>query len=242
MVTRRLISRSIDIAKWPGVGAIGTKRGEATLRAPLPTAYPAARTSIADPDQDLLVDEPNVSIGLGHEIPALQRNLVIEFSVVRPLRQLDLRRRHFLVWDRAQDMRDAVEARPPLVVGAHDMPRRVLAVGRLQHHIAGLRIGVPAPERFDVHRAQFPLPQRIVDARLEPALLLLLADLQPHLDQDDATVDDIFFHLRAQVEKTAMLGLAAKAHDVFDAGAVVPAAVEDDDLAGGRETLHVALH
>ena len=33
----------------------------------------------------------------------------------------------------------------------------------------------------------------------------------------------------------------AEAHDMFDAGAVVPAAVEDNDLARSREVLHVAL-
>src|SRR5581483_1011077 len=33
----------------------------------------------------------------------------------------------------------------------------------------------------------------------------------------------------------------AEAHDVFDAGAVVPAAVEDHDLAGGWKMRHVSL-
>ena len=33
-----------------------------------------------------------------------------------------------------------------------------------------------------------------------------------------------------------------KPHDMFDAGAVVPAAVEDDDFAGRRKVFHVALH
>ena len=34
----------------------------------------------------------------------------------------------------------------------------------------------------------------------------------------------------------------AEPHHVFDAGAVVPAAIEDDDFAGGRKVLQVALH
>ena len=38
-----------------------------------------------------------------------------------------------------------------------------------------------------------------------------------------------------------MLFLGAEAHDVFDAGAVVPAAVEDDDFSRGGKMLHVAL-
>ena len=39
-----------------------------------------------------------------------------------------------------------------------------------------------------------------------------------------------------------MLLLRAKAHHVLDAGAVVPTAVEDHDLAGRRKVLHVTLH
>ena len=38
-----------------------------------------------------------------------------------------------------------------------------------------------------------------------------------------------------------MLLRRAEAHDVLDAGPVVPAAVEDHDLAAGREALDVAL-
>ena len=56
------------------------------------------------------------------------------------------------------------------------MPVRVRAVGRLQHLVACFRIFVPAPVGLDVNRAQLPLPQRILDAREEPPLLLLLAD------------------------------------------------------------------
>ena len=39
-----------------------------------------------------------------------------------------------------------------------------------------------------------------------------------------------------------MLLLGAEAHHVFDAGPVVPAAVEDHDLAGRGKVLDVALH
>src|SRR5262249_18484719 len=48
--------------------------------------------------------------------------------------------------------------------------------------------------------------------------------------------------LRAELEEALMLVLAAEAHDVFDPGAVVPTAIEDDDLAAGGELLDVALH
>src|SRR6516225_12338195 len=105
----------------------------------------------------------------------------------------------------------------------NDVPRRVPAVSGLEHHVTRSGIGIPAPERFDVHRAQFPLPEWIVDARLETPLLLVLADLQPDLDQPNPTVHDVFLDLRAQIEETLMLRLGAKSHDKFDAGPVIPA-------------------
>src|SRR6185312_2168444 len=86
-----------------------------------------------------------------------------------------------------------------------------------------------------------PLPHGSLDPRLEAALLLLLADFEPELDQDDAALDGEFLDLRAQFEKALVVFGRAKAHDIFDAGAIVPAAVEDHDLAAGRKLLDVAL-
>src|SRR6516164_8498504 len=40
----------------------------------------------------------------------------------------------------------------------NDVPRRLPAVSRLEHHVTRPRIGIPALKRLDVHRAQFPLP------------------------------------------------------------------------------------
>src|SRR4029453_6696741 len=76
----------------------------------------------------------------------------------------------------------------------------------------------------------------------EAALLLLLADFQPDLEQPDAAIDHVLLDDRAELEEALMLLGCAEAHDVLDAGAVVPAAIEDHDLAGRREVLHVALH
>src|SRR5262245_8269320 len=39
-----------------------------------------------------------------------------------------------------------------------------------------------------------------------------------------------------------MLRLRTKPHDIFDAGAVIPTAIEDHDLACGRKMRHVTLH
>src|SRR6476660_9271318 len=53
---------------------------------------------------------------------------------------------------------------------------------------------------------------------------------------------DVLFDLRAQFEKALVLRVAGKSHQVFDADPVVPAAVEDDDLASGGKSFDVTLH
>src|ERR1700730_5249925 len=182
------------------------------------------------------------SVRFTDEISALQRRLIVIPAFAGSLRQLDLRVRDFLVGNRPQDVRYAIEPPAPLVVGPHDVPRRVLAVCLFQHYIARPRVVVPAPVRFEVHWAQLPLPERVVDASGKSPFLLVLFDLQPDFDQDNAAIDDVFFHRRAKLEKIADLLRAAKSHDRFDAGALLPAAVEHHDLARRREPLDIALH
>jgi hypothetical protein len=69
-----------------------------------------------------------------------------------------------------------------------------------------------------------------------------LAYLEPHLDWNDAAVDNVFFDFRAAGEETAVRFLGGEAHHVFDAGAIVPAAIEYDDLARGGKAFDVALN
>ena len=85
------------------------------------------------------------SVRFTDEIPALQRRLVVIPAFAGSLRQLNLRVRNFLVWNRPQDVRNAIEPCAPLVIGPYDVPWRVLAVRRLQHHIARARVVIPAP-------------------------------------------------------------------------------------------------
>ncbi len=51
-----------------------------------------------------------------------------------------------------------------------------------------------------------------------------------------------FFDLRTEIQKSIVLLVGAKSHHVFDAGAIVPAAIEDDDFAGRWISFDVALH
>ena len=50
-----------------------------------------------------------------------------------------------------------------------------------------------------------------------------------------------FSNCGADLQEAVVLLGGAETHHVLDAGAVVPAAIEDHDLAGGREMLHVPL-
>ena len=80
-------------------------------------------------------------------------------------------------------MADAVEPRTSLVIRVNDVPGCVLRVRGLEHHIPRPRVFEPFAPRAQVHGAELPLAQRILDAGLEAALLLLVANLQPEFDE-----------------------------------------------------------
>src|SRR6185437_1698485 len=76
---------------------------------------------------------------------------------------------------------------------------------------------------------------------LEPLLLNSLVAAQPIFEQQHAVVDQVPLELRRGVEEILRLIGRAETHHLFDAGAVVPAAVEQHDLASRRQMLDVAL-
>src|SRR3974377_393846 len=69
---------------------------------------------------------------LGNESPSLQGCLVVVGALLRPDRQFHFCLRHSLVGNQAQQMRNAVQPRPLLVVRTYDVPWRVLRVGGFQ--------------------------------------------------------------------------------------------------------------
>ena len=75
----------------------------------------------------------------------------------------------------------------------------------------------------------------------EPAFLLLVADREPVLDQDDARADQHPLELRAGAQELLVLLVGAEAHHALHAGAVVPTAVEQHHLARRGQLRHVAL-
>ena len=55
------------------------------------------------------------------------------------------------------------------------------------------------------------------------AFLLVLADLEPNLDQLNAAIDNVLLNLGTKLQKPPVLLRRAETHDVLNTGAVVPA-------------------
>src|SRR5262249_40275503 len=201
---------------------------------------PRTAADVSGKNASSLADSPD-SCSICNKLHAVQRGQIVVGVVHHTVGQLRLLLRHLFVGNEAQKMANAVEARPPLVVGADNVPGCEICVGRCEHRVARSRIFEPSAARAQIRRAQLPLPQRILNASQEAALLLRVADLQPVFDQLNTAVDNEQLELRANLEEVAMLLVSAEAHDVLNARPVIPAAVEDHDLARRRKVRDVAL-
>ena len=111
----------------------------------------------------------------------------------------------------------------------------------LQHDFLGPGVVFPAAPGFQIHRAQLPLLERIVDAPQEAHMLLLIRDREPVLDEVNTGAHQHAFEIRHGPEKLFVFLGRTEAHHLLDPGAVVPAAVEADDFAGCRQVGRIAL-
>ena len=181
------------------------------------------------------------SVLLRDKVPSLERTLIVVAALILTCRQFHLFARSFAIRNQAQEMLNAIESRLPFIVRPDDVPRGMLCICRFQHAITSARVFIPASKGLQIHRTEFPLPYWVIDSSLETPLLLFLSDFQPILDQDNPSIHDIVFGNRTQLQKSLVLLVRTETHDVFNAGTVVPTAVENDDLPGSRKVLHVAL-
>ena len=104
----------------------------------------------------------------------------------RAARQRDLFMRHRDVGNTVEQMVDAIEPRSLLVVGLDDESRRFGNVGASEHVLLGLGVFLPADARLQVHRAELPPLERIVNAHKKSHLLLFVSDGEPVLSENDA--------------------------------------------------------
>ena len=114
-----------------------------------------------------------------------------------------------LVRNQTQDMRDAVEASLLLVVRAQNVPRQSIVSVALRTCHARQSNSTTAA-RWQVHGTQFPLPQRILDTRFKAALLFVIADFQPVLDNLDPDVLDDIFSTSGQSSRNGGVALSCK--------------------------------
>ena len=128
-----------------------------------------------------------------------------------------------------------------LVVEVDQCPRRPVGMGRGKHLLPRFSVSVIASARFDIDRRQLPPPPRVVEAVGEAFFLMVLVDAQPIFEQQQPVLDQVSFEFGGRTEEGVGLILAAITHHFFDPGTVVPAAVEQGDLALRREMLGVTL-
>ncbi len=147
-----------------------------------------------------------------------------------------------LVVDGREQVGDHVEPRPALVVALDDPPRRLGDVGVHHHLVLGPRVVLPAGDRLQVHRRELPAAHRV----LEPgrgtgascsASLTENQYLRSRMPSSTSSRSKIGHWCRNRWYSS----LRAEAHHPLDAGPVVPGAVEQHDLAGGRQLVDVAL-
>ncbi|MNV97770.1 hypothetical protein D3C71_1929320 [compost metagenome] len=77
---------------------------------------------------------------------------------------------------------DAVKSCFFLIIGLHHPPRRFGDVGAFQHYFLGLGIGFPAPTGLQIHWAEFPLLERVVNATEKAQVLFLVGNGEPIFD------------------------------------------------------------
>ena len=82
----------------------------------------------------------------------------------------------------------------------------------------------------------------IVNTRLPPTRLLFHTDFEPVLEQNDAGIDHRPLDQWRVFQEYPRLFFRAEPHDAFYPGAVVPAAIEQDDFASCGKVRQVSLH
>jgi hypothetical protein len=88
---------------------------------------------------------------------------------------------------------------------------------------------------------RLPLLQGVLDPHGETELLLVIGDREPVFQQDDPGADQHLLELRHRAEKLLAVVFGAETHDPLNAGAVVPAAVEQHDFSAGRQVRNITL-
>ena len=140
-----------------------------------------------------------------------------------------------------QEIADTVQTRPFFIVRFHNRPRRITGVGMEEHRIFRIGVIIPAVERLNIHRRQFPMLQRIITARNKAAQLLFTAHREPKFKQMNAAGHQHTLEFRCLAHKQQIFIRFAEAHYPLHACTVVPRTVEEHNFARCRQVLDIAL-
>jgi Tannase and feruloyl esterase len=137
-----------------------------------------------------------------------------------------------------------VRTRATTITPAEGSPRAITARGIRSsgHRRSNKRLPfLPALPRRQVHGAELPLLEGVVNPRLEAEFLLFVGDGKPVLDQPGAGANQHLLEFGNGAEELLVFLLGAEPHHVLNARAVVPAAVEQHHFAGRGQMRDIAL-
>src|SRR5262249_8329256 len=98
-------------------------------------------------------------------------------------------------------MRYAIETCPLFFIGPGDIPRGILGICGIEHLVARPGIVIPALAGRQVHGAELPLAQRVLDTRRKPAFLFLVAHLEPEFEQGNSAFYNVLLKEWTKLEK-----------------------------------------
>ena len=121
-----------------------------------------------------------------------------------------------------------------LVIAFNERPRRDLRARALNHVVDGDGVVLPTLAIAPVFVGD--LPPFVLDAPAvpEPAELLVLGDVDPELDEQDAVRDQLLFEVPDLTVAATVLVTGRESFDALHEDPAVPAAIEDRDSPGPR--------
>src|SRR5215470_6421099 len=121
-----------------------------------------------------------------------------------------------------QHMVDAVQSSLLLADTLDNPPACLWDMGALKHFLFCFGIFLPESPRLEIHGAELPLLEWIVNSHQEAQVLLLIGDREPILDEGDAGPYQHSLELRYRAEKLLGFRLGTEPHHALDACSVVP--------------------